>query len=709
MRLLLGLGAASAGVLLFMLATASANTALWREQYPLLFVLNAALATLLAALVVYQCIALWRRYRARVFGSRLTLRFLALFAMMAVVPGLLVYTVSVQFLTKGIESWFDVKVDAALTGGISLGQSAIDQMLVELDAKAKAMAHELSRVRPARQGSLLESLRAREGVDDALIVSGDGTVIAGARRAKSPIVSELPDAQALRHVRTHRNFTAVEAAAGGPPTLRVVVPVEAARPGDAERYLQIRSELPESFWRAAEAVEAAYRDYRELALSRQGLKRIYVVTLTLALLVALFVAISLAAILSGRLSEPLADLARATQAVARGDFSRKAPVRSRDELGVLTESFNSMTRQLGDARSVLEANRMALETAKARLESILATLSAGVLVFDRGLTLSISNHGAAEILGGEVRELAGKSLEHWQGALGAFALAVRKAFHDNGERAWQIELPLKEGGKTLLVRGAALPEAPGGGFVLVFDDITQLIQAQRATAWADVARRLAHEFKNPLTPIQLSAERLEMKLAGRIPAEDGEALRRATQTIVNQVAALKSMVDGFREYARLPAPALVRLDLNALVKEVLGLYAESAIPITCSLALGLPEVRADPAQIRQVLHNLVQNAQDALTGRSNPLIRVGTELAGERVRMSVADNGYGFRDDMMVRIFEPYVTTKPHGTGLGLAIVKKIVDEHHGEIEIDNQPGQGAEVSVWLPALRHPGRAARAA
>jgi nitrogen fixation/metabolism regulation signal transduction histidine kinase len=687
MRLLILLGAALAGVLLFLLATASGNTSVFAQHYPLLLGLNAALAALLAALVAWQIRNLWRAYRARAFGSRLTVRLLLLLALMAVVPGALVYTVSVQFLSKSIESWFDVKVDAALEGGINLGQSAIDRMLAELQAKARSFALELADLPVSQQVVALSRLRDQVRVQEAVIVNASGRVLASASEDVSRLVpDELPTQQELRQARTGRSFTAVDASAGKPLALRVVVPIASLAIADEARFVQLRQSVPEQFGRSAEAVEAAYRDYRELALSRQGLKRIYIVTLTLALSMALLVAIALAVVLANRLSEPLASLAQATQAVARGDFSRQTPVTSRDELGVLTESFNSMTRQLDEARRGVEANRMALESAKARLENILANLSAGVLVFDRELGLSISNRGALAILGAELE---------------SFAADMREQFRSHGALAWQQELELKRTGKTLLVRGTALPQDPAGGYVLVFDDITQLIQAQRATAWAEVARRLAHEIKNPLTPIQLSAERLEMKLAGKLASEDAEVLARGTRTIVNQVAALKSMVDDFRDYSRLPAPVLAGLDLNALVLEVLSLYETSRTPIAKNLAPGLPQVRADPSQIRQVLHNLVQNAQDALENRKNTgeqaMIEISTEAAGERVRLSVADNGGGFPEEMMARIFEPYVTSKPRGTGLGLAIVKKIVDEHHGELAIENRPAKGVSVTILLP------------
>jgi len=698
MKLLLLIGAALAGVLIFLLATASGNTTLFAQHYPLLLGLNAALAALLAVLAAWQLAALWRKVRGRVFGSRLTLRLMVMLALMALAPGALVYTVSVQFLSKSIESWFDVKVDAALEGGISLGQSALDQMLGEMQMKARAMALELAEQPQAQQGLVLNRLREQAGVQDAVLVSSGGRLIASASGDVSKFVPELPSAQNLRQARIGRGYGAVDAPAGKPLALRVVVPLASFALAEEARYLQLRQTVPEQFARSAEAVEAAYRDYRELALSRQGLQRIYIVTLTLALSMALLVAIALAVLLADRLSQPLANLAQATQAVARGDFSRRTPVTSRDELGVLTESFNSMTRQLDEARRVLEANRDALETARARLENILSNLSTGVLVFDGALRLSIANHGAHAILGGELAACAGRPLAEWPPALASFAAPVGGKFSAEQDRVWQLELELKGTGKTLLARGAALPKAPEGGYVLVFDDISQLLQAQRATAWAEVARRLAHEIKNPLTPIQLSAERLEMKLADKLSSADADVLRRGIHTIVNQVAALKSMVDDFRDYARLPAPALAQLDLNALVAEVLSLYETSPVPISRSLAAGLPPVRADAQQMRQVLHNLVQNAQDALEKREGAAIEVRTEPAGDRVRLTVSDNGGGFPEAMMARIFEPYVTTKPRGTGLGLAIVKKIVDEHHGEVAIENRPAQGAAVSVLLKA-----------
>jgi len=688
MRLLVAACATAAGVLLFLLATASADVQGFARRLPLLLGLNAALAAALAALAAWQLLRLARRLRAREFGSRLALRFFLHFALMAVLPGALVYTMSLHFLARSIESWFDVKVEAALAGGLDLGHAAVDQALAELQAKARTMSVRLAEAAPTQLPLLLERLRDQAGVREALVLGPGGRLLAGASADLGQLVPQLPAAQALRQARLQRVYTAVEAQPGGPLSAQVIVSLPAAALGEEPRYLALRQVLPEALARSAAAVEAAYRDYRELALAREDLKRLYMVTLSLALAMALLAALAFAALAAARLSAPLAALAQATQAVARGDFSRRVPVRGRDELGVLAESFNAMTEQLDEARRVVEANRRALEETKAHLENILAHLHAGVLVYDAGLRLTLSNQAAQSMLGDALEE---------------FAVAMRAEFVRRGVGPWQLERAFGQGGRTMLARGAALPGPAGGGFVLVFDDVTELIRAQRATAWAEVAQRLAHEIKNPLTPIRLSAERLRQKLAPRLAAEDADALARATATIVNQVDALASMVDDFRAYARLPVPVLAPLDLNGVVREVLSLYENARVPVTASLAEGLPAVRADAAQMRQLLHNLLQNAQEAVehvprpTGAPPPPVHIRTERAGECAHLSVSDQGGGFPEALLERVFEPYVTTKARGTGLGLAIVKRIVDEHGGTIGIDNRPGEGATVSIRLP------------
>jgi nitrogen fixation/metabolism regulation signal transduction histidine kinase len=681
-------------VLLFLLAAASGNTALFSHHYALLLGLNAALALAVLALVAYQLWVLTSKLRARVFGSRLTLRFLLMFLPMVIVPGGLVYVVSLQFMAKSIESWFDVRVDNALEGGLNLGRTALDLLLTELDDKARRMAMELADKPAARQVVLLDQLREQTGVDEALLLSSGGNVIASASKSMGKLLPDLPNVTIQRQARQNRGYSALESAPDKGLSLRVLVPLAALSIAEDERLLQLLQRVPPTLARDAEAVQDVYRDYKELSLSRQGLKEIYILTLTLTLLLTLFSATALAFLLSARLSEPLALLAAGTQAVARGDYSRRAEVTSRDELGILTQSFNSMTEQLDEARRAAESHRAELETAKAYLENVLANLSAGVLVLDEQLRLGIVNHGAGAILRETFDDLRGETLADWP-RLQPLARAIVEGFSRHGAETWQRQLELAE--RMLLIRGSVLPRASGGGYVVVFDDVTKLVQAQRATAWGEVARRLAHEIKNPLTPIQLSAERLQAKLSDKLGAEDAAALGRATATIINQVAAMKGMVDDFGAYARTPAPSLQPLDLNALVREVLGLYEHAGALAPPALQAGMPQVMGDPTQLRQVIHNLLQNAQDALAGRAGARIEVETERSGNQACLRISDNGCGFPEAIVMRVFEPYVTTKPKGTGLGLAIVKKIIDEHNGAVGVENLPGGGARVSITLP------------
>jgi len=698
MTYVLIIGSALGTILLFLLAAANSNTALFSDHYPLLLGLNVSIVVLLLGLVIYQLSVLARQRRAKVFGSLLTFRVLVMFAIVAVVPGTLVYTVSVQFLTKSIESWFDVRVDKALEGGLNLGRAAIDSLLAELTLKGRAIALELSDMSEVQRLASLNRLRERAGAEDALVITAGGKVLAGASRELGRLLPPMPSPSLVRQARNNRGYAAIEPDGGKGLLLRVITPLDSLSLSDEPKLLQLTQPVPASLAENAESVQSVYHAYKELSLSRQGLKQIYILTLTLTLLLALFGALALAFLLSRRLSQPLAVLAEGTQAVARGDFSARVPVTSGDELGILTQSFNSMTGQLDEARLVTEHSRAQLETAKAYLESILVNLSAGVLVFDAALALTIANRGASEILHDDLITITGKTPQEWP-KFSDLAKTIAEEFRLRGTATWQHQLELAQSASVLLLRGSTLPESGGGGFVVVFDDITQLVAAQRATAWGEVARRLAHEIKNPLTPIQLSAERVQAKLAGKLSPADTAFIDRAVQTIVAQVTSMKNMVDDFREYARTPAPQLASLDLNTLAGEVLALYENAAVQVRPHLASGLPQVSGDPTQLRQVLHNLLQNAQDALIGsvESSPCIEVITELCAGQAWLRVIDNGCGFPDAIVKRAFEPYVTTKSKGTGLGLAIVKKIIDEHHGTISIENRDPHGAVVQISLP------------
>jgi PAS domain S-box-containing protein len=389
--------------------------------------------------------------------------------------------------------------------------------------------------------------------------------------------------------------------------------------------------------------------------------------------------------------------------VAKGDFSQMPSVSSRDELGVLIQSFNRMTRQLSDVREQAAQNHLETEQAKAFLERVLANLSSGVVVLDETLVVRAVNSAAAHILGVAPHALQAQELSTLgqpDEALRAFSTRVAERFaHHEEEWQEQIEYHGQDGRQTLLVRGTHLPAGMERGYVLVFDDVTKLINAERHAAWSEVARRLAHEIKNPLTPIQLSAERLARKLGGKLDPADADFLGRATQTIVNQVAAMNSMVDAFAGYARMPRAQLEALDLNALVREVLTLYDPKAIGLKLDLDADIPRIAGDSTLLRQVIHNLLQNAQDALADHAAPSVEIATHPNKNAVYLTVTDNGAGFPEHLMKRLFEPYATTKTKGTGLGLAIVKKIVEEHQGKIQIENLKAGGASIRIALPVF----------
>ena len=694
--------AAIGGILWFLLLmSTAADTVLFSRHYPLLVALNVVLALGMVALVGWQLRTLWRDYQAQVFGARLKLRLMLMFGVIAVLPGALVYGVSVQFVTRSIESWFDVRVEKALESGLHLGRSALDSLLADVVDKGRSMASELSDIQEASRRSALLRLREEKGVQTVALFSVGGQLLSSATGELSSLMPELPSQGQLKAARNSRSIGTVEGD-GGKLYLRVLVPVSARDMFEEPRILQVTQPVPTALAEDAEAVQGVYRDYQELQLARDGLTRIYALTLTLTVLVALFGAFALAYLMARRLAAPLYILAEGTQAVAQGDFSPRQAIYSGDELGVLTQSFNRMTRQLDEARRDTERHRAEVESARGYLESILANLSTGVLVFDRRFVLRTVNEGALTILNDDFDGVVSVAVDEWprQQVLGAF---IREQFAATEEAEWQAQLELERPNgmpQVLLLRGSRLPEGSGGGDVVVFDDVTRLIAAQRSAAWGEVARRLAHEIKNPLTPIQLSAERLQFKLADKLSNGDADMLARGTQTIINQVQAMKRMVDDFRDYARLPAPEVAPLDLNELIREVLGLYESSSATIETELADDLGPILGDATQLRQIIHNLLRNAEDALEGRDGSRIVIRTTQGSRHAWLSIADNGPGFPVELLPRIFEPYVTTKARGTGLGLPIVKKIVDEHQGSIEISNAPEGGARIDIRLPLVK---------
>jgi nitrogen fixation/metabolism regulation signal transduction histidine kinase len=697
-------------------------------------------------------VRLFVRVQRGKFGSRMLLKLAAIFALVGVIPGVLIYTVSYQFVSRSIESWFDVKVEGALDAGLNLGRGTLEAQRTDLANKTRLAAERLadraaeghSDIQPLQ----LERLREQLLSQDVAIVGATGQIILSAGSSPKSLLPDRPSTLLLRDARSTRVVTQIEGleddATVNNARIRALafIPNTGFDLAQADRYLMVTQQIPSAMAANALAVQTAFREYQERALGREGLRKMYIGTLTLTLILAVFGALLLAMTLSNQIAHPLLLLAQGVREVAEGDLSTKAVFASRDELGGLTRSFADMTEQLAEARSMVDKSVTQLESARANLQTILDNLTAGVIVFDREGRIDTVNPGATRILRVPLSAYRGRRLDEVPGLEG-FAAAIRQRYEqadespEAGERGqWQESFELTSSGgsvtgqgqsdtQALLVRGAVMPH---DARLMVFDDITEVVSAQRIAAWSEVARRLAHEIKNPLTPIQLSAERLQQKLEPKLEGADQSMLQRAVGTIVSQVQAMKNLVNEFRDYARLPAAQLKPLDLNGLVREVLQLYGQQQERgiLHCELSPDLPPIMGDGSQLRQVIHNLVQNALDAVTDHADGRVAVRTEAVrteagGVRsVRLVVSDNGPGFAEKVLKRAFEPYVTTKSKGTGLGLAVVKKIADEHAARVRIANVPtgsqseagpgGEpavgGAQVSLSFSKLAPPGSAA---
>lgn len=734
-------------VLAFVLSLASRGGAFYERHFVWLFWVNAAVAGLLLLVLGAAALRLAVRLKHGKFGTRLLIKLAGIFALVGLLPGVLIYTVSYQFVSRSIEAWFDLRVAGALDAGLGLGRSTLEALGTDAAAKTRLAAERLADERSSTLPLALERLREQMAAGDVSVVSASGQVLATAGGGAGAIAPERPGPALLRQARSEGVAAQVERldedalAAGSPaaPRVRALAALRSSEIslGDSEpRYLMVTLPLSRTLAANALAVQAAYSEYQQRALARDGLRRMYIGTLTLALMLAVFGAVLLALLLGIQLVKPLLLLADGVRQVAAGDLTAKPVFASKDELGGLTRSFADMTQQLAEARSQVQRGVRQLEGARARLQTILDNLTAGVILFDREGRIDSVNPGATRILRLPLSAWRGQKLAE-RPELQDFAGLVEQRFEllvnspEAGEREhWQDAVERRAGAQvqTVVLRGAMLP---GDARLLVFDDITEIVSAQRAQAWAEVARRLAHEIKNPLTPIQLSAERLQHKLEPRLEGSERALLVRSVATIVSQVQALLQLVNEFRDYARMAATQLQPLALDALVTEVLALYGDAVEQgrLHAELEAELPPVQGDASQLRQVIHNLVQNGLDAVAERPDGRVTLQTSAArGEdgrlrAVRLTVLDNGPGFAPHVLQRAFEPYVTTKAKGTGLGLAVVKKIADEHRARLRVANlhagddadQPVTGARVSLSFsdfapgPLTAEPGPAPQAA
>ena len=728
----IGLIGVFALLLLALLSIASSNTEFFDRYFIWLYAANLIIGASLILVIAVLVIVIAVRWHRGHFGTRLIAKLAMIFALVGIVPGLILYGVSLQFVSRSIESWFDVQVESALNSGLELGRVTLrvaqEEILGEGNFIAEQIAQVPSGTSSEQVGAMVMKIRNQFGIQEVSLFNMQRNLILSSElKSKKYLPAPSPDLVAEAFKKKGITFLDQVEMNGGQRGYRVraIVPVirkKAMLSKDAEdRYfLQLVRFIPMPLAKNIYAVESAYSEYQEKSLGRTGLRKMFVGTLTLTLFFALFVAVTLALLLGRQLARPLLMLLKGTQAVAQGDLSPKPELETGDELGMLTRQFNVMTKQLADTRS-------SLQESKAFLEKVLGSLTAGVCIFDKNYNVVSSNAGADRIFAQDLTLLDGMPLSS-NPALVNFEESIKEGFatmklavadvsaEDSVAPIWQKQIQLhtnneyeNELGVTLFVRGTQLTDDLR---MVVFDDITDVVSAQRSIAWSEVARRLAHEIKNPLTPIQLSAERLQHKLAGKLNPEQEEMINRSTETIISQVQAMKEMVNDFRDFAKTPTPQLKPISINTLTSEILGLYEGS--PMRTHLDPRCPSIMGDPTQIRQVIHNLLQNAQDStLEGnRQADPVEVKTELVSyveqsgltqNAVRLTISDSGVGFPAKILARAFEPYVTTKSKGTGLGLAVVKKIIDDHGAKIEIRNRmQGEevvGAQVSILFMSL----------
>ena len=698
-------------VSLYLMSAATENSEQFGRLYlPLLFINILALVVLLA-LISANLIRLVKQWRNHVTGSRLTVRLVLMFVVLALAPVSLVYYFSQRFIDRGIDSWFDVHIEKAFNDALMLSRDSLNARKREHFRRTQAIVRQLSMLPNDQVALVLDDQRMKYDAFELTLLSRNDHIIATSGANPIELLPNLPVEEVLRQVHQGNSYVGVDALSDAGLFIRVVVEVPGVGAIAEKRMLNALYPVSSQIQTLTRNVQSAFGRYQQLIYLRKPLKFSFTLTLSLVLLLSLLFAVWAAFFSARRLVAPIRVLAIGTRAVASGDYSKRLPSYANDELGFLVNSFNDMTEKIEQARDDVAQSQQQVEGERAYLRAVLGRLSSGVLTLGGRRIILTANAAASQILGIDLKHLVGQSIE----TIGkdspdlAHFVAAIDAQLDAGED-WREEINVfgKSGRQVLMCRGTTLPGVGGreAGHVIVVEDVTALAQAQRDAAWGEVARRLAHEIKNPLTPIRLSAERLRHKYLAKMKPEDAEILQRSTHTIVQQVEVMKDMVQAFSDYARTPQLKLRWVDLNALIHEVLDLYrGENArLDLHTDLAPHLPMIKVDGGRMRQLLHNLIKNSLEAaaveqqchVTISTDEINRAGTAMIELRVR----DNGPGIPDRMMGRFFEPYVTTKPKGSGLGLAIVKKIVEEHGGVIWAENPPAGGAAIIICLPLAK---------
>ena len=719
------------GVLLFacmlaslvLLSKALQNPAQFDEFYTGLLIFNTLGLLALVILIGLNIRSLINQARERIAGARLTVRMVTMFAILSVTPVLILYYFSLDFLYRGIDSWFDLRVEQALDDSLELSRLGLEERMKELLRQSEEMAEEIARTPDASIPLEVDRLRTRSGADELTVITRQGIIIGSSSANPDNLVPESPDDSVLFQVLQGNSYIGMDTIRNAGLSFRVVVNLPSYAFGVGPRILHALYPVTERVNELAQSVQSAFTQYEELSYLREQLKLSFVLILTMVFLFSMFSAVWAAFYSARRLVAPIRDLAEGTKSVAEGDYHTTLPVPGNDELGFLVASFNDMTHKIASARDEARRSQDEAEIQHKYLEAVLERLSSGVLVLDAENCLRTINISGGRILGiDDVSEIIGRSFsrichryQHLEQLHDVFQSHI-----DQGQSGWDQQVILfgASGRQALICRGTSIVPAREKVLVhiIVFDDITALLQGQRDAAWSEMARRLAHEIKNPLTPIQLAAERLRHKYLRSSPPDRADTLDRLTTTIINQVETMKGMVNAFSDYARAPATAPRAVDLNHLLEEVADLYRDMDAGVTINLDLtgGQSVISADPERLRQVFNNVIKNALDARREGEDLFLSISTahisQPAMDYMEILIRDTGSGVNEDIMATVFEPYVTTKQKGTGLGLAIVKKIVEEHGGLVMIrNNAEAPGACVIIRLPVTRGEFAPARAA
>jgi len=704
--LLAAIGVGLVLVALFLLSRAAQVAEDFDRLYNVILSINIAGVFVLLILLVGNLARLLREYRTNVPGVKLKARIVGMFVGLAVLPLLVVFYFSMQFINKGIDTWFNVEVKEGMENALRLSRSALEMQMRDHLNSTHKIAQRLGGVSNRQLVFELSMMRRESGASEITIYGSNNRILATSSDSSSAGLPRPLAEEVWVQMQQDRPYVALDP---DDYEIRTAVTFSVAGRAEPVGIIQAHYPVPERLARMANSVDNSYREYQQLEFLREPLKGTFSLTLTVVLLLSLLTAIYGAFVLSRRLVAPIQDLVAGTRAVAEGNFDTRLPTPTRDEIGFLINSFNDMTQRLAAARREASLSQALVEAERANLEVILARLSTGVVALEADMRIRTANQAAGAILNVGLENHVGESVV--EVATGKPLLEqfvdVAQRHLAAGETEWREQIVLRgEVGRRVLT--CACTTLPGdddnaAGYVIVFDDITALLQAQRDAAWGEVARRLAHEIKNPLTPIQLSAERLRRKYLGSMSDDEAQILDRATHTIVQQVEAMKEMVNAFSDYARAPDMDIGEFDMDKLVHEVVDLYRaqESGVKIVLTSDPTMPMIEADMGRVRQMLHNLIRNAIEALENTEQGRIDVHVSVAEidtvEVVLIKVEDNGPGFREGSLSQVFDPYVTTKPKGTGLGLAIVKKLVEEHMGTIRANNRKEGGAMISIRLP------------